>query len=766
MYFKSILIYIVILLFSIFHIFSQSTLIGFFHSVTPESSTCLVYDIDGNARQSLTGDFIEINETITTQDNQDAQIIIYDGENAVASIILSSNSDLRFSKDSGILSVHIVHGLLRIVTKEKVLLNINGQNFNISAGSDLGIETLFDNDTNYFQKFYIFKGETTLPDTESIIKQWEMLHIAENLDENVTKNYEEDQFLFWKNNYTVDITDFEESLPFTLEKLVYDDKYKKLEVTKKKVRTVKRVYANSNSGVDEDTTEIDEELSEIDEVSTEPVIKEEKEEIIKRVKLTKQEIAKIIMSLFAHNVGIFMDGNDYVGFVNLKPHLDLFGSNLKFGFNLPFMVIPSQFLEGNGFYNVNEFNDQWSFGSDQEEITERIVYDVFDDLMLKVSFFELFNEYNWLHIIGGDIYDLNDPLYYNFFHYHPYQYHLVSQNASVKLKLEFPFIESQIYAEDIMPKGLYYADVNLRNPSKSFKFRFGTSIAVDMKDFYNTLMSDDDNEVFSPFDLSTQLHFTAFDLPSFGFEIFIAGGFSIPFSFTMDNSSSLFDTLMNTNQSWFTYMMNFQSGMHFSYKKFIFAWELIVDSPINRIGKYDFIRSSRNIELDNIMTNYLTRYINNYGFLSNYSLGVRLRVGYELYDWVKFLINYRVSFSYNTDYEIPFELFDKLMISLNLDSQKRWKKRVGFKLIYGLEKMVFSIKELVNQNYSVFFYNQLASMNFYFYPVSSLSINAGAGILPDYNSDIFYKFHVELFLSFKPDISDFTKKDEKTKMNL
>ena len=79
----------------------------------------------------------------------------------------------------------------------------------------------------------------------------------------------------------------------------------------------------------------------------------------------------------------------------------------------------------------------------------------------------------------------------------------MDRKSSFVFDFKLPFFETFIYAEDVLPKGLYGIDMALMTPYKSFKFKFDISSFIDCFD----LMQFNNNESIFPWYANFNLGF-------------------------------------------------------------------------------------------------------------------------------------------------------------------------------------------------------------------------------------------------------------------
>ncbi|MCG8573063.1 MAG: hypothetical protein MJB14_23265, partial [Spirochaetes bacterium] len=322
-------------------------------------------------------------------------------------------------------------------------------------------------------------------------------------------------------------------------------------------------------------------------------------------------------------------------------------------------------------------------------------------------------------------------------------------------KFNFKVFKATLYAEDILPKGLYGTDLQFSNASQSYKFIFGLSTYFDFYDLSRYILGATTSEVFFPGQFNGKLQFTVFDLPSFGFQIYANGGILLPFSYNFSDGSSAFQTLAAKNPAALASTLAINMGFLLRVKKFSIALEFLVDSAINKVSYYDALYDAQRDDHNSTYTAWMTDLSSRDVGFRDYNFGFRFFMMYELQKYIHFESSYQITLTSAPGNTIPINYYDKIFFSLNLDSKDRWKVAVGYNLQLYFQEIGTSIVRAVAKDYDYFFNNLLLATGLFVQPYSMIKLNFKFGMYPDQtgSSNLGTKFMFLIYADFYPKFS-------------
>ena len=226
-----------------------------------------------------------------------------------------------------------------------------------------------------------------------------------------------------------------------------------------------------------------------------------REKIEKKGKMPKFSYKKLVASILSFEAGtINYDKNIAIKCV-WRPGASVLGNKFEFGFFVPVNFIPSKTFTTQPFMNVNGNNNEWSFGSDKIGNAQAIVFDIFDDILLKIRILRYNNINEKVFLQLGRYNNVSDFLQYSMVDFNSHIFYPKYRKVSFVSKFTLDWFEAFIYAEDVLPKGIYGTNLLFMTPNKSFKFKFRISAFIDCYD----LIKFDYTESFFPAQSSLSL---------------------------------------------------------------------------------------------------------------------------------------------------------------------------------------------------------------------------------------------------------------------
>ncbi len=647
-----------------------------------------------------TGDIINENETIITFDKETVELILYQNDYPIGIFLLLGNSDLSFNVFDDTININLNYGGVRAVSQKNKKIVITSKTVKaISNNGDFCfISTSGDNSER--------RGYTTVFDGTVELASLEDPSNSENI-----KQLQKSDFISDKVYPPVDlaVNDLKEWIDRML--------FKSKDIAKN------LSYALETYSVGQKEEEKN-------------LAEEEKNEEIKNDIIKNKESKSFIAGyLLKFELGvIFYDTN----IANVAPKFvykpgGVFKDKYEIGFYFPVNLVISKVMTDDRFLKVNGTNNEWSFGIDHLDNIGEMIFDIFDDLHLKHRIFKYNNPEDDVYIKVGDEFDVSDYLQFSLVDFNSYAFYPVIRKVSLVNNYKFDWFEAFIYAEDIMPKGLYGADVSFMTPYKSFRFRFRTSAFIDCYD----LVKFDNKESFFPAQFNTTIDYDAFNVKSLGFSIFMSYGMYLPFSYNQNNYVSTYYECANKNPQAIASNMAFNTGFLLRIYTFNIGLEYIIDSGLNKVGMFDPLYIAKRDNRSDYMSDYLNEMLDRPVNIYDYNFGFRIKLSY----------NYLNNFFIESHYQLTFpEYYDKFYFKVGYDSKEKFKVNFNIYFMFEAEKLVTTFTDLKNLQL-----NALAYLGGGFTPYSGIDINFRGGVYPDfinYNSPLYSKFMFDCYVSF------------------
>ncbi|MBP5707129.1 MAG: hypothetical protein J6W76_07570, partial [Spirochaetales bacterium] len=566
------------------------------------------YDAEENKHNGKVGMTIPLQSTIVTEERQRMECVIMRNNEPIVGFILSEVTDFYYDYDSehDVFYIELHYGRVRIVSNNKIRIETESEHGRVQTmGGDFGIISFIKDDGTVYEGIYDFDGklscESKVKSTENTTECWD------RFDAFVGEKamFSEQELLWWQDTMLFDLTRLPEEIPYVLENLLYPQRQDVLIAN----------YSNL-------TTE------------------------------EKQELAKIVLGgIFRFDGGYFFDGQNqgHGVWVGWSPGGIFMNRRLEFRLDLSVgFCLTSSINNGieHLIHRVNDGNNPWSFGSDQGGAADRIVFDLFDDLLMKLGLFRYgFDKPTETAFVQiGSYYDVSDKWHYSFFGFNPQGLTLSFRHNSFVTKINTRCFETFIYAEDIVPRGLYGLSMKFMTPAKSIRWKLGFSAFIDT---YDLLKFGENEESFFPTQVSANLELTLFDLPSFGFDLYLNGGINIPFSYNFVSGTSYFNSRSGSNAAALFANLSADLGMVVRFKHFAFIPEFIADTVINRVGQFDMSYSAkRHLKKTELKDWYDYKSSNQLG-ISDFFFGGRFKMRFDDYEYVKFELAYQASVAYS-----------------------------------------------------------------------------------------------------------------------
>ena len=690
----------------------------------------LFYD-ENNSIEIKLNDKISPGATILTSDDQTLEIIIYKVDKAYGIILIKENTDFKFQFNNlkTILDVRVIYGGIRGVIDEGIVTSINSETIKSAIyGADFGLISIINKKGKRTGYSIVFGGELLMAsrknlDNSEIVEEFQICKFIDNKIFE-PRNFNMQEFNTWKKNMLFQSNNIPPNLNLILETLDFNEIFKV--------------------------------ESQVEEV-----------ESIEEDKTSKFDYKKFLAAILSFEAGTLnYDKNIGIKCV-WRPGASFLGDKFEFGLYIPVNFIPSRSFTKQPFFNVNGYNNEWSFGSDQNSNAPAIVFDVFDDILLKMRIIRYNHINEKIFLQSGQYNNVSDFLQYSLVDFNSHVFYPKYRKTSFITIFNLPWFKGFVYAEDVMPKGLYGTDLQFMTPAKSFRFKYRISAFMDC---YN-LINFSKQESFFPAQFNNTFNFDAFNVPSLGFSLFLSGGIFIPFSYNFDTGSSLFQTLVSKNPGAIAVNISCSTGFSLRILDFELSCESYLDSGLNKIGLFDTFyfatRDARSLILAYWMSSKTTEAIS----IDDFNFGFRVRTKYSFKEHIIVELSYQLTLStvtrivqYYGMHVSGYRYYDKLYFKLSLDSVDKWK--VNFSLFILWQAQVLGITFTSPTNFQL---GNLIYTGLKIKPHKGIDINLAAGIYPDYItfSDPWYsQFMFDFSIAIKPLPFFEIKGEEKTKINL
>ncbi len=662
--------------------------------------------------------FVELNEqdkinsgtTILTSDTQNVEIILYKNTTPTAIILIKENTDLKISYNfiNNTQDLFINYGAIRVVTNNNINTVINSETVTSSCkGIDLGFVSITDKIVSKKSGYIIvFGGEAVITsklnseNSENI----EALFISEFENDKISspRKFINEELQEWKETSLYQTSAVPHNVNLVLEKL---------ELTQKE---------KQSSSLDENK--------------------------------------KLLLShLLTFETGVISYNKDIGPKFVFRPEITSQNGKFHFGLYLPVNIIPNKILTDNRFFKVNRNNNEWSFGTDiQYNILAKSI-DIVDDILLKINSISYNHIEDNFFISFGDFFNVSDFNNYSLVGFNSKIFYPMQRKSSFVINFKTKLLDGLIYAEDVLPKGLYGTDLVFKTPNKIFKSEFRLSAFLDCYDLIPRYM----DESFFPAQINTTYNLLLFDVTSIGFSFYLSNGVLLPLSYDYNTKSSSFTNLMLNNPFAILASLTANAGLSLRAKDFNLSSELILESGTNKVGLFDTYyianRENRTSLLKEWMESMSSRSIN----VSDYKFGFRFIVKYNLLKHLALQSSYQVTFP---------GYFDKLFFKIELDSLDKWKVNCSFYAEWLISRIGFTF-----QSFEFFQENNILYLGFKISPFPGFDIHINGGMYPDsfkffspYNSNFLldcYILYKPLFSYLKLKNKKFTPRTKKEKSN-
>ena len=651
---------------------------------------------------------------------------MYDNGTIVGFVSIKENSDIIFGLDNDKLVVKTNYGRCRLVLNGKKMTSFYTKEFVVTnlSNCDFGYQSVLESGVGSKGYFIIFDGDIKVSNLQNInvsrkLKQWNIQNFINDKFAPL-QNFTEEMLNSWKDNISFRSKDIPTDLNLVLENLV---------------------FATENG---------DDNGSENIENNEEPVVSEKKDtttDIKTKTTVVKREIVdkrKVALSFASfelgglwHDIDINKNPFENIGIKFVwKPNFLFFYDKFEFGFYLGLYIFPLKFQSPNtwdafGYINPNSrfVNSDFSFGSDHYPNIGRMVFDIFDDLFNKISVIRYNNDYDFIHVKAGEVNSIDDLTNFTLYDFNP-KYHLLYQRkTSFITSFNFGFFNSYIYAEDLLPKGLYGTNFNFMTPSKSFRLKFEGGSFIDTYD----LVKFNENEKWSiPFNAFSTLSIDTFNLPSFGLSFFLGGGIFLPFNSEITNYE---DIILSG--------LNFTLGSKIRFKDLLFSIEFVKDSVLSKVGMFDFGYGFNRDKKFSLLYDYLystkSRSDTNSYFTDQY-FGFRTKMKLDFIKYVILDISLQlgVSIKYPDHFGLDLlnKIYDKSYIKLVIDSRDYWKNfNINFYALWSIDSIIDSA--ISGNVLKSFVENDILFAGLSISPVIGFELNFLFGLHPSLTSLIF-----------------------------
>ena len=670
------------------------------------------YDAEENKHNGRAGMTIPLQSTIVTEEQQRMECVIMRNDEPIVGFIVSEVTDFYYDYDSehDVFYIELHYGRVRVVSNNKIRIETESEHGRVQTmGGDFGIISFIKDDGTVYEGIYDFDGklscESKVKSLENTAERWDRFDTFAG--EKAT--FSEQELLWWQDTMLFDLTRLPEEIPYVLENLLYPQRQDILIAN----------YSNL-------TTE------------------------------EKQELAKIVLGgIFRFHTNYFMESNmsdmDHIVNISWMPGGVFLNRKFEFYLDLSANLNISAMKRGdtnniihkvnviNPIYSsTNEWdygNNPWSFGSDQGDNAGRIVFDVFDDLLMKLGLlrygFDKPTELAFVQV--GNYFDISDRWDYSLSGFNPSGLSQDFRHNSFVTKINTKCFETLIYAEDILPKGLYGFSMKFMTPAKSIRWKLGFSVFTDT---YGLIKFDKDVESVVPMQNNVNFEFTLFDLPSFGLDLYLNGGLNIPFSYNFVSGDSKFSAAISQNPAALFTNISADLGTSIRFKHFYIIPEFIVDTELNRVGLFDMAyNGKKRFDYFYNLQNWL--YSPTEVDISKFFFGGRLKFKFDDYEYVKFELAFQASATYNEDHKgndwLQYCFYDKVYLTIRADIGDKYKVGFNFAFTYQIENLAKTIFGFVMNDFStgmMLLSNQVAYMTMTVSPHHVVDIYISGGVRP------------------------------------
>ncbi len=680
------------------------------------------------------GQEISDGSTVLTYDDQYVELVIYKETTPIMTLKILDNTDLTFKYDSIRNSIRINNnfGQFRVISSGDFISLVTLKNVIVSCGrSDVGFISSLNANGQSAGSIVSFSGsikaETAL---RSRIIDKIKISTYSNREISQSSNLSESDYNQWKEKISFNNIENVKNFDYTLETNTFSQLQPQIKTPVKKNPELQVVI--------EEETIIDTTADSISDLTSDIKIK----------KKTNYSGYSFLLSLLSIEIGnTNFDRQIAIKFIS-RPGIKLFNDTFEFGFYFSLFLVPSKMFSSESPIAVtNKSNNEWSFGSDQQGDPARIVTDIFDDIFLKLRIIRWRTPLDPVSIYLGEINDLNDLMSFSMNDYNSKIFYPMNRQVSFITRFNLDWFESFIYAENLMPKGLYAINANFKTPSKVFRFSFMTSAYLDT---FNLIKYTSSESVF-PAQFNLGFSMEPFDLPTFGLNLFIKGGLYLPFSANLYTQTSKFSDMLSRNPASLLTGIASAVGFKARVKSFSILAQFIIDAGVNKIDLYDLtyiaLRESQTQKISNWLDSMGTRQL----AITDFNFGFKTSLLYQWLDFVHLELSYRISFPV---------YYDKMYIKISIDSKDRYKFNFDIFLQWQIESLASSF---VNTKY--FQLNNVAFVGLGFHPHKSISIRFTIGVYPDTVTAIdpwYSKFSVDFSIIIRPDAFVDIKKKEIT----
>ena len=671
---------------------------------------------DNEAMDLKNGDLLESGCTILTFENQSVEITLLKNDNPFGYILLAENTDIEIKFiDNAYLTMN--YGRLRLViNKDSGLIKLFSKTIQVDiTGTDFGIESLIDPENNTNGYVICFDGElemsSRVSDKNGKIKSRGKCEFF-NGDLIFSDFFTKNDLDLWQNSFSVKSDYKPDGLNFVLETLKFE-KQKKVTDEKKEVPVEKNDTTAVVKKEEIPVTNYADTALDNSDVTADKAIKG-------KSGFDKDGFLSTFLSFRFGGLGYDLQIENF-RFQNLgikflfDPSIVLFDDKFEFGFYLNLNFFPYALYEplanagqpgwdmfGTINNNSRFANREWSFGSDQNLDAGRMVFDIFDDLLLKMKIIRYNKPGDKIYIIAGQDVSIDERLKFSLDDFNAQYFTSLQRKTSFLTRFDLGWFKGDVYAEDMMPKGLYGTNFMFSTPNKSFAFKYYFSYYMEC---YDTVQFTENADWLMPAQFNSSFILDTFNIPSFGLSLYLSGGVLAPFS-NMLNENNATAVSSGLVFSFGTYIRG-----NFKNNEFNFYFEFVKDSYISKIGMYDVTYSINRAKYASMLENYMnslsTRSLNDY-FKDHY-FGFRGRFNYNYLKHVNLDLSYQwgIAFGLITN-DIPsigpvpspdvndLHYYDRINFKITLDSLKKWKVNCGMYITWSMDEVINTAKNTVS----------------------------------------------------------------------
>lgn|GEM_PF-6845281 len=706
-----VLVVIILIFLFLSNVYSQSDLYANITYLNTRNGIAPTINYDDESKQIDINEKILPGATIITTDKQWLEISIYKEHVPIGMLLIMENTDFRFyyNEINKTLDIRVIYGGIRGVLTDRIPCVISSETVEAKTfGADFCLLSASDEKGKRKGYATVFNGNLVFSSKKDKNNSYEInsLQVSDFYEYTVfpPRDYKMEELDEWHEKLIFKTKDIPDKIDPVLETFSFE--YLKERIESKDIADA----TDDKINISDATTDRIKKTDILDSTT----------DIIDKGKISLKEI---LLSLATFEAGAISYNGDLGVKFALKPGFSILNDNLEFGFYLPVFLVPYKIMTDERFMKINKTNNEWSFGTDQNNNIYAMIFDICNDFLLKHRIIRYGKPDEMIFMQFGDYFNVSDFMQYTMADYNSKILYPRFRSTSFAFKFKLDWVDAFFYAEDVMPKGLYGMDLSFMTPFKSFRFRGRTSTYIDCYD----LMKFEEGESFFPSQFNATLSFDAFDVKSLTFSVYLSCGYLLPFSHNFYDDTSSLRNLYQENPTSLIAGLSANAGYYMRIMGFKMGLEFIVDSGLNKVGLYDTIffvkREFRGRIIEDWLHELSDRPIN----MGDFNFGFRAKLGYNFKNFFFVESVYKLTF-------VPY--YDNLQFKIGFDSNDML--RVNFKL-YGewdveVLGVAFSSINAIKEN-NIFYFGGTI------YPYPGINIDISTGMTPQLveESDPWYK---------------------------